>query len=320
MNPMIELRHLRYFIAVAEELHFGRAAERLHMAQPPLSQQIRQFEAELGFQLFYRTKRSVQLTEAGETFLLEARKLLRQLDQAVQTGRQVSRGEKGQLAIGFVSSAAYNVLPGILQSARTYLPEVKLELHELTTDQQLQWLSESRIDVGFIRPPIDDSFLQTMTILEEPLVVALPENHSLIHQSCISLLSISSAPFILFPRLLAPGLYDQIISLCQQSGFSPNVVQEAIQMQTIISLVAAEIGIAIVPISLQNLQRTGVVYRSLIEPTPKAQIAIVWRKDDRSAVIQRFLEVVYQLTAHQVTAHQVTADNLGNSAPIVLPS
>lgn len=322
---MIELRHLRYFIAVAEELHFGRAANRLHMAQPPLSQQIRQLETQLGFQLFYRTKRSVQLTEAGEVFLQESRKLLRQLDQAVRTGRQVSRGEKGQLAIGFVSSAAYNVLPRILRSVRADLPEVKLELHELTTDQQLQWLSDSRVDVGFIRPPIDDASLQTMVILEEPLVVALPENHSLIHQSQISLLSISSAPFILFPRPLAPGLYDQIISLCQQSGFSPNVVQEAIQMQTIISLVAAEIGIAIVPVSLQNLQRTGVVYRSLIEPTPKAQIATVWRKDDRSAVMQRFLEVVYQLTADQLTAEQanidqVTADNLGNSVPIVLPS
>ncbi|HEY9661075.1 MAG TPA: LysR family transcriptional regulator [Allocoleopsis sp.] len=290
---MIELRHLRYFIAVAEELHFGRAAERLHMAQPPLSQQIRQLETELGFQLFYRTKRSVELTEAGQVFLLECRRLLWQLDQAVQRGRQVSRGERGQLAIGFVSSAAYSVLPEILRLFRTTVPDVQLELHELTTDQQWQWLNENRIDIGFVRPPIEDASLQVKVVLQESLVVALPETHPLAQVDRLSLQAIATEPFILFPRPLAPGLYDQIISLCQQMEFSPNVVQEAIQMQTIISLVAAEIGIAIVPISLKNLQRTGVVYKPLIEPTPKAEIAIVWRTEC-SPTVQRFLTIVQE--------------------------
>lgn len=291
---MIELRHLRYFMAVAAELHFGRAAERLHMAQPPLSQQIRQLEAELGFQLFHRTKRSVALTEAGQVFLEECHRIFRQLDQAIDTGRQVSRGELGQLVIGFVSSAAYSVLPMILRSFRLQVPGVSLELHELTTNEQLQWLRERRLDIGFVRPPIEEPACNLMIILQEPLVVALPEHHALVHQPQVSLQSLVGESFILFPRPLAPGLYDQIISLCQQAGFSPNVVQEAIQMQTIVSLVAAEIGIAIVPVSLQNLQRTGVIYKSLQEPTPKAEIAVMWRQDEQSAIVQRLLEVVQQ--------------------------
>lgn len=298
---MIELRHLRYFIAVAEELHFGRAADRLHIAQPPLSQQIRQLEQELGFQLFYRTKRSVVLTEAGQVFLVECRRLLRQLDQAVELGRQVSRGERGQLVIGFVGSAAYNVLPGLLRSFRAQVPDVDLELHELTTDQQLPWLRENRLDLGFVRPPIEESEFNLMTILQEPLVAAVPETHPLAQQAQISLKSLATEAFILFPRPLAPGLYDQIISLCQQGGFSPHVVQEAIQMQTIVSLVAAEMGIAIVPISLHHLQRTGVVYKPLVEPTPKAEIALIWKKNDSSPTVQQFLTVVAQMQeAHSI--------------------
>jgi DNA-binding transcriptional LysR family regulator len=292
---LIELRHLRYFVTVAEELHFGRAADRLHMAQPPLSQQIRQLEAELGFQLFHRTKRSVQLTEAGQVFLAESQKILRQLDQAIQIGQQASRGELGQLAIAFVSSATYNVLPPILQAFRAAFPQVRLELHELTTDQQLHWLQARRIDLGFVRPPVEDEQFQRLDIFQEPLVVALPIAHPLAVLPQISLGWLAGEAFILFPRPLAPGLYDQIISLCQQAGFSPSVVQEAIQMQTIVSLVAAEIGIAIVPISLQNLQRKGVVYKPLIEPTPQAAIALIWRTQDPSPTVQRFLEVVQQV-------------------------
>lgn len=292
----MELRHLRYFIAVAEELHFGRAAERLHIAQPPLSQQIRQLEEELGFQLFHRTKRQVQLTEAGQVFLNESYRIFRQLDQAIQAGQRASRGEMGQLVIGFVSSAAYNVLPGVLQTFRSQFPAVNLTLRELTTDQQLQRLREGRIDVGFLRPPVGDDSFDLTPILQEPLVVALPEVHPLAQFPQISLRSLVGEPFILFPRPLAPGLYDQIISFCQQANFSPHVVQEAVQMQTIVSLVAAEIGIALVPASLQNLQRTGVVYKPVAEPTPKAAIAVVWRRQETSPIVRRFLGIVREAT------------------------
>jgi DNA-binding transcriptional LysR family regulator len=302
---MIELRHLRYFMMVAEELHFGRAAERLHMAQPPLSLQIRQLETRLGFQLFYRTQRSVVITEAGQVFLEECQKIFWQLEQAIRSGQQVSRGELGQLAIAFVSSAAYNVLPSILRSFRAAVPQVSLELHELTTDQQLRWMREGRIDVGFVRPPIEDEAFAWTTIFQEPLVVALPEAHALAANLQVDLPMLAGEAFILFPRLLAPGLYDQIISLCQQGGFSPNVVQEAIQMQTIISLVAAEMGIAIVPISLQNLQRTGVVYRAFVEVTPQAAIALTWPKLSTSVTVKRFQEVVQQVAQQwQASSHE----------------
>ncbi|HEY9621418.1 MAG TPA: LysR substrate-binding domain-containing protein, partial [Crinalium sp.] len=190
----MELRHLRYFMAVAEELHFGRAAERLHMAQPPLSQQIRQLEDELGFSLFHRTKRNVQLTEAGSLFLEGCQKIFEQLDQAIQMGQQASRGEVGKLAIGFVSSAAYNVLPSILQQFHKAFPAIHLALRELTTDQQLQWLRDGRIDVGLLRPPIDDDTFGLTTIFEEPLVVALPETHPLAEQEQISVRSLINEP------------------------------------------------------------------------------------------------------------------------------
>ncbi len=295
---MIELRHLRYFIAVAEELHFGRAAERLHMAQPPLSQQIKQLEDLLGFKLFERTKRSVQLTEAGQGFLAESYRLFRQLEQAIETGRQVSRGEKGQLVIGFVSSAAYNVLPEILRRFRSLVPDVRLELHELPTNEQVEWLQEGKIDVGFLRPPIENSSLNLITIVREPMVVALPEQHPLGHKPKIALSSLANDAFVLFPRPLSPQAYDQIISLCQQAGFSPNVVQEAMQMQTIVSLVAGGIGVAIVPISLQNMQRTGVVYKPLAGATLYAEVALAWRKQ-ATATVQQFLAVAQQVQPTQ---------------------
>jgi DNA-binding transcriptional LysR family regulator len=294
----LELRHLRYFVTLAEELHFGRAAEKLHIAQPPLSQQIRHLETELGFELFHRTKRRVQLTEAGQVFLVEAQQILKQLEQAILLGRQTSRGELGQLVVGFISSAAYNILPNILQSFHTRVPQVRLDLHELTTKEQLQQLREGTIDVGFLRPPIEGDIFCCDEVFAESLIVALPQSHPQANQPEITLASLAGEPFILFPRFLAPGLYDLIISLCQQAGFSPSVTQEAIQMQTIVSLVAGGMGVAIVPESLQNLQRTGVVYRTVQEATPKVTIVMIWRKMELSPTVQRFLEIVREVSGN----------------------
>jgi DNA-binding transcriptional LysR family regulator len=288
----MELRHLRYFVTLAEELHFGRAAEKLHIAQPPLSQQIKQLEQELGFELFHRTKRSVHLTEAGQIFLKQVQEIFRQLEQAIEIGRQTSRGEVGQLVIGFVSSAAYNILPQILRNFRNNFPDVALELHELTTTEQLQHLRLGKIDIGFIRPPVDDNNFGHTIVFEEPLIVALPENHPRAIASTVSLSFLCNEQFILFPRYLAPALYDLIITLCQQTGFNPKVSQEAIQMQTIVSLVAAGMGIAIVPESLQNLQRTGVVYKTLQQTTPKVAIAMIWRKHQISPILDNFLRQI----------------------------
>lgn len=290
----IELRHLHYFIAVAEELNFSRAADRLHMAQPPLSQQIRQLEEELEFTLFHRTKRRVELTEAGHIFLTQARQVLQQLEHAIQIGRQASRGEVGQLTVGFVSSTAYNILPPVLQAFRRSIPHVTLELQELTTREQMQAVLEGKLDVGFVRPPIENSELVSTVIFRESLIVALPEAHSLHKHKKISIKLLANEPFILFPRVVAPGLHDLVLSICLQAGFSPQVAQEAIQMQTIVSLVAADMGVAIVPFSLQNLQRQGVIYKPLQESTPMVEIVVISRREP-TAIAQRFLEITTEI-------------------------
>jgi len=289
----MELRHLRYFVAVAEELHFNRAADRLHIAQPPLSQQIKHLEAELGVELFHRrTKRQVQLTEAGQVLLRAAYPILAQLDQAVYNTQRAGRGETGTLNIGFTSTVVYDVLPAILSQYRQHFPQVNLVLQELTTTQQEEALQNHRIEVGFCHPPIKDASLQLESISQEPLVVALPQTHPLATATTISLGSLADEAFILFPRHLGPGLYDHIVTFCQQANFSPKVMQEAIQMQTIIGLVSAQMGVALVPASLQHLPRAGVIYKPLQEATPQVETALVWRSDHALAVLREFLQVV----------------------------
>ena len=292
----MELRHLRYFSTVATELHFGRAAEKLHIAQPPLSKQIQDLETELGFELFTRTKRSVVLTPAGKEFLIEVERIFQQLDRAIDIGRKTSRGELGQISIGFVGSATYNILPVMLQQFRDRYPNVRIELHELTTDRQLIWLREGRIDLGLIRPPIVDRDLVSQVIFQESLVIALPIGHTLASVDAIDLKLLATEPFILFPRQLAPGLYDPIIAICQAAGFSPQVVQECIQMQTIVSLVSANMGVSILPASIQEAQRQGVIYKPIksrdVEKEQLATMAIVWRINDNSPTTNRFLESV----------------------------
>jgi DNA-binding transcriptional LysR family regulator len=289
----MELRHLRYFIAVAEELHFSRAAERLHIAQPPLSQQIQQLEAQLGVELFHRkTKRQVQLTEAGQVFLQEAYQLLAQLEKAIELTQKTGRGEKGQLLIGFTSLVTYDLLPLILRRFREQFPEVELILNELTTTQQEQALQHRRIHVGFAHPPLEDNTLNQECIRREALIVAMLATHVLAEQEKISVRSLVNENFIMFPRHLGFGLYDQIVSLCQQGNFSPKVTQEAIQVQTIIGLVSAGMGIAIAPYSLQNVQRAGVVYRAFEDKTPLVETAVVWREAEITPVVRAFLQVV----------------------------
>jgi DNA-binding transcriptional LysR family regulator len=281
----MELRHLRYFCVLAGELHFGKAAARLHISQPPLSRQIEQLETELGFLLFHRTKRTVELTAAGTVFLEEVEQIFKQLDRAVSLGRQTQRGEIGNLAIAFVSSAAYNILPVLLKYLREEHPGVSISLHELTTDRQLTSLLSGQIDLGIIRPPIDDRNIFYQPILQENLVVALPENNPLTKHKTISISQLQDEQFILFPRNLAPSLFDNITTTCQNSGFYPQVAQEAVQMQTIVSLVSAGMGISIVPASLQNLQRAGVTYRSFRDPTPAVEIGAIWRTEDKSPLL-----------------------------------
>lgn len=288
----IDLRHLRYFLVVAEELHFSRAAERLDIAQPPLSQMIRRLEHELGVSLFHRTKRQVSLTDAGVVFCEEAKRTLAQAERAIRCARRANSGELGRLMVGFIGSAAYSVLPSIVRRFREQYPDVDLTLQELSTIQQVHALRNGQLQVGFLRPFGQEPTLRYKVILQEPLVIALPEHHRLSPQTKIRMGMLADEPFILFPRTLAPELYDQIISLCQHARFSPHVVQEAMQLPTIVSLVAAGIGVAVIPASLQNLGRTGVSYRTIREPTPKAELVVAWSTEKPSVLLESFLRVV----------------------------
>jgi len=292
----IELRQLRYFVAVAEEMHFGRAAERLHMTQPPLSQTIQALEALLGTPLFARTRRSVALTPAGEALLPEARRLLAQADALPGLALRAASGESGRLSLAFVSTADYSVLPPFLRDFRERFPQVQIDLREATTDIQLEELAAGRIDVGMLIPPLPERILAEidyLPLLSEPLVLAAPRGTpGLRGASSVRLKAFADLPLIVFPRKIAPRLHDAILSCFHEAGIAPRIGQEAIQMQTIVGLVSAGMGIALVPQSVSNLKRPGVEYRPLAGPVPVVETGVAWRRDNASPVLRAFLDLM----------------------------
>ncbi len=293
MNAHIELRQLRHFIAVAEELHFGRAARRLHMTQPPLSQSIQALEAQLGTPLFVRTRRSVALSAAGAALLPEALRILHQVSELPALAQRTAAGALGQLSISFISIADYSVLPSVLREFRRACPEVAIRLQEATTDVQLELLAEASLDVGFLLPPLPDklkSELDYYPVLSESLMLALPEGSVRGRHTAVALAQVAHLPLIIFPRPIAPRFHDLILGCFERAGLSPNIGQEAIQMQTIVSLVSAGMGIALVPQSVSNLKRPGVDYRALKDPSPTLEVGLAWRKDNASPVLAAFLE------------------------------
>ncbi len=235
----MELRHLRYFIAVAEELHFGRAATRLLIVQPSLSQQIRQLEEELGFPLLRRTKRSVELTDAGKVFLAAAQGILVQVQEAKRAAQRAYRGEVGRLVVGYISSSTYDLLPVMLRAYRERFPHVEIVLRELTTPVQIRALEEDEIQVGLLRLPISTPLVDVEVVRREPIVCVLPEGHPLARQERIAVSMLANEPFVLQSRQHGGGYYVQLMKLCLASGFSPNVVQEVTETHTIVGLVAA---------------------------------------------------------------------------------
>jgi len=291
----MELRHLRYFVAVAEELHFGRAANRVGIAQPPLSKQIQQLEDEIGVKLFKRTKRRVSLTHAGETFLKEARQTLHLSERAVRSARRADRGEIGRLVLGSVGSATYSFLPYALRLFRNRFPNVELVLLELTTHEQLDALHEKAVDAAFVRQPIKDDALFIENLFQESFIVALPLHHALASRTSIPLRLLTSEGFIMFSRQQRITFYDQVASLCHEAGFSPKIVQEAVQIPTVLGMVSAGMGVALVPSSVQKLRLAGVAYRNLEKVDRTTQLAMAWRCDDDSPVLSAFLNVAREV-------------------------
>lgn len=286
----MELRHLRYFVAVADALSFARAARALNLSQPPLSRQIRALEEELGTALFARTKRSVQLTPAGAALLPEARRLLRDADGLKAGAQRIAAGEVGTLALGFISVAAYNLLPELAPEFRRRHPGVKLVLQEATSDVLLGALRQGELDVVLVLPPVEAPGLEYVPLVHDTLIAALPAGSAHARtKGSIRPASLAGEPFILFPRKVGASLYDAIVDACRRAGFAPRIEQEAIQMQTIVSLVAAGMGVALVPASLEHLRRTGVVYRPLAERGARVEIGIAWRAGEASPVVRAFV-------------------------------
>jgi DNA-binding transcriptional LysR family regulator len=286
----MELRHLRYFVAVAEELHFTRAAERLGMAQPPLSQQIRGLERELGVQLFRRTKRKVELTEVGRVFLEGARRVIREAERAAGDAERAARGEIGHLEIGFVGTAAVEALPGILRRYRERFPDVRLGLHQHSTTEQVSMLRAGAIHIGLVRQPVRDAALAVETVAREATLAVVPEDHRLADRDQIDLGELADERFILFPRALGPGPHDLIVGLCNLAGFTPRIDQEAVEMHTITGLVAAGLGVSLVPESTRQLRRDGVRYLALRGTAPIWELAVARRRNEESALIDHFVD------------------------------
>jgi DNA-binding transcriptional LysR family regulator len=289
----MELRHLRYFVAVAEERHFGRAAARLHIAQPPLSQQIRRLEDELGATLLYRTTRSVELAPAGEVLLVRAREILAAVDGATEDTRRAARGEFGRLAVGFTGSATYALLPSVAAALRSALPGVMLDLRgEMLTPAQVEGLLDGTLDVGLLRPPVRERELAVEVVRSEPLVAVLPEAHALAATDAVPLEELAGEPFVVYPSHFRSVVHDAVEETCAAHGFLPRVALEVSETATLVSFVAAGLGVSLVPESVRHMTVHGAVYRPLSREAAAVELALAWRREDASTVLERALEVV----------------------------
>ena len=287
----MEFRHLRYLLAVAEELSFTRAAKRVHIAQPALSVQIRQLEEELGVELIDRSRRAITLTEAGTIMVSEARQLLRARDRAIELVRKTGTGTIGSLAVGFVPSASNVTLPPLLRAFSNRHPDVTLTLREMAPGLLVAALHEGRLDVCFLYLPFDDPSLAQQVVSCEQFVVALPADHRLAARDRVDVRELRSEPFILPARHGMPGLFAQVFGMCREAGFEPRTVQDDVWLvQTIVGLVAAGTGIALVPANARALSPLGVAYRSLTGTTTnRVELAAIWRSEDRSPVLKQFI-------------------------------
>jgi len=285
----LELRHLRYFIAVAEELHFSRAAKRLHMAQPPLSQQIRKLEQHIGHPLFTRNSRTVALTQAGEALLEHSRYILRRLDDDLETVRRVGRGEIGTLTVGFIGSAMLTVLPALIGSYRKRFGKVDLRLRELTTSSLVEAIRQGAVDLGFLRDAGPTEGLIVENVLAERFVVALAKKHRLASRQKISLAELKGEPLILFARELGPLAWDKTIALCETSGIRPAIVQDAPEWLTVLRLVSSGLGFSIAPACVATIQTPGVVCRELTKCPIATNIELARRTDHLNPIMEAFL-------------------------------
>jgi DNA-binding transcriptional LysR family regulator len=284
----VELRHLKYFNAVASTLSFSRAAELLHIAQPPLSRQIRQLEEIIGAELIDRASRPIALTMAGKFLYEQTIQLLSRIDEIQEGTLRIAKGQQHWFSIGFVPSSLYGLLPELIKDFRAEMPDIGIGFSELMTMEQVEALKSGRIDVGFGRLPIDDPAIVCETLVQEPLVAVFPFGHPLLSKSKVSLAQLAKENFILYPAKPRPSYADQVLEIFSSRGLKPTIVKEANEMQTAIGLVAAGVGVVLVPASVQGLHRADVVYRPLTNKGVFSPVIMNFRSNDRSLVLQRF--------------------------------
>ncbi|MEV6112951.1 LysR family transcriptional regulator [Streptomyces sp. NPDC052109] len=294
-RPELPLPQLHAFVVLAEELHFGHAATRLGIAQPPLSQQVRRLEEKVGYALFDREPGRVTLTPAGRALLPAARQTLAGLADGLAAARAAGSGRSGRLRIGFAASLALTVLPGLLRDFRQRFPDADLDIREMTTAPQLDALRERTIDIGLLRePPPDASELDFRTVLSEPFVAVLPTAHPLAARRTVPLERLAGEPFVLLPRAVGPRLYDRITGLCEEVGFSPRISQHAVEWQTVCALVETGLGVSVAPASIRRIRLRGVAFRPVDPGTARTRVAVAWRRNDRSPLVARLLETIGQ--------------------------
>jgi DNA-binding transcriptional LysR family regulator len=292
----MELRHIAGFVAVAEELHFGRAAARLHIAQPPLSQQIRQLERDLGVQLFERTTRSVRLTSAGQAMLEPARAVLADVDIAARAAQAGGRGEVGRVTIGFAGASTHDTVPRLTRAVRARHPGVELVLRGQTySGEALSMVAEGSLDLGFLRLPVRRDGVATRVIEREELVAAIASDHPLARHDRVSLVDLAEEPFVSFPGLGGSAVREALVQACLGAGFSPRIVQEAPDSYTILALVAAGVGVTLTVSSVQHIRVEGMVYRRLAGPVRVMLLALAWRRDNPTAALRSVLAVAAQV-------------------------
>ena len=294
----MELRHLRYFAAVAQYLNYSEASRRLHVAQPAISQTILDLEDELSVKLLLRTKRSVQLTAAGTAFLREAEDILRRANEAQQLAQRAARGEVGILGIGFFGTASAPILPALVQAYRRRFPNVELRLFELNPDQQLAAFDEGCIDLGFTRKLPSDrrAEFEEEVVYTDQLAIALPAAHALAKQKVIRLKSLAGEPFVQFHRKGAPGLFDEVIAVCRRAGFSPRIINEPNFMATAMTLVESGLGVSLIPRCVRSLNRPQVVIRPIAPKSAQIPLCVAWRKSAHNPALAAFLDTLRAAT------------------------
>ena len=310
----LELRHLKHFLALSEELHFGRAANRLHIVQPALSKSIMTLERELGVELFVRTKRSVAITEAGSVLAQEARLILARVDRAVDATRLADTGHIGRLEVGYIAPATWSVLPPVLREHRIHYPGVKLRLTELPSAEQLVALEQDSLDVGFVRMPLHHEDLTFEVVHREPFVATLPESHPLAREPVVAVEALAEEPFIAATRAAEPGFYDQCIAVFAEHGLVPKIVEEANAPSAMLGMVAIGLGVTVSPLSLLTMPRVGVICRPLRDSSVVLELAVARRSNTHSAVLDAFLDAVNKAAAaYARTPERRPAKRRGNT-------